>query len=135
MQGAGKRIDPPSNVPLDEHDMTFFASVIDEFARADWSAHQLELAAMLARDMADMERAQRALRQDGEVVVTPKGHMTVNPYRTVIQTLSGSILSKRRSLGVHARAQGGEAREVGKRKAIAKGTEADLEDELLARPN
>ena len=29
--------------------MPFFASVIDEFARSEWTAHQLEIAAMLAR--------------------------------------------------------------------------------------
>jgi hypothetical protein len=44
MSAAAKTIAPPSNVPLDESDLPFFASVIAEFARSEWTAHQLELA-------------------------------------------------------------------------------------------
>ena len=53
MKAAARSIDPPSNVPLAPMDLPFFASVITEFARSEWTAHQLELAAMLARTMAD----------------------------------------------------------------------------------
>lgn len=140
MTKAVRPIEPPSNVPLEPEDMPFFVSVVDEFARSEWTAHQLELAAMLARDMADCERAQRQLRETGELVTTPKGHVTLNPLRTVVQTLSGTILAKRRSLSLHARAQGGETREVGKRRSIAKGVEADNPmagdaGDLIARPS
>ena len=133
MQGSAMVISPPSNVPLESGDLPFFASVIGEFARADWSAHQLELAAMLARMMADMEREQRLLRSEGSVMATERGTPVVNPRKAVVQMLAGSILSTRRSLSLHARAQSGEARDVAKRKGIAKDTEADLDDELLAR--
>ena len=57
MSAAAQPIEPPSNVPLEPGDLPFFASVIAEFARSEWTAHQLELAAMLARTMADLERA------------------------------------------------------------------------------
>jgi hypothetical protein len=36
--------------------------VIAEFAKSEWTAHQLEIAAMLARTMADLNREQMALR-------------------------------------------------------------------------
>jgi hypothetical protein len=134
MQGAGKQIQPPSNVPLSSRDMPFFASVIDEFARADWTAHQLELAAMLARKMAVLEREQRTIEAEGYVVETANGTPMANPRLQGIRAMDASILSTRRSLSLHARARG-EARDVGKRAAIAKGTEADLGDELLARPS
>jgi len=135
-QSADKAIHPPAHVPLDETDVAFFASVVGEFARAEWTAHALEIAAMLARDMADMNAAQIALREQGEVVDTPKGGRAVNPLRTVVQTLSGSILSKRRSLQLNARAREGEARDAGKRKAAHKRIEdeASSEDDLIARP-
>lgn len=127
---------PPSNVPLDAADMTFFASVIDEFARSELTAHQLELAAMLARTMADLERDQRLMREEGPVLATEKGAPVVNPRKTVIQMNASTILSYRRSLSMHARAQGGEARDVGKRRGIAKGHEMDHgDDDFLARPN
>jgi hypothetical protein len=131
---SGRQIEPPSNVPLEGGDLGFFASVIAEFARSEWTAHQLELAAMLARTMADLEREQRALRDEGSVVVTEKGTPVVNPRKTVVQMHASAILSFRRSLSLHARAQGGEARDVGKRRSQAKGNEVEG-DELLARPN
>jgi hypothetical protein len=137
MSQAAKPISPPSNVPLEAQDMGFFASVLAEFARSEWTAHQLEIAAMLARTMADLEREQRELRGEGSVLVTEKGTPVVNPRKTVVQMHAASILSFRRSLSLHARAQGGEARDVGKRRGQARGLEANnpLDDDLLARPN
>lgn len=137
MAKAAEEITSPSNVPLDKCDLPFFASVIAEFARSEWTAHQLEIAAMLARTMADLEREQRALRDEGSVMATEKGTPVVNPRRSVVQMHASSILSFRRSLSLHARAQGGESRDVAKRRDMAKSIEADnpLDDDLLARPN
>ncbi len=137
MIAATRQLAPPSNVPLEQGDLPFFASVLAEFARSEWSAHQLELAAMLARTLADLEREQRELRQEGSVMLTEKGTPVVNPRKAVVQMHASTILSFRRSLSLHARAQGGEARDVGKRRGQAKAVEAGnpLDDELLARPN
>ena len=137
MSKAAYQIHPPSTVPLEDGDMPFFANVIEEFARSEWTAHQLELAAMLARTMADLAREQVALRTEGSVCYTDKGTPVVNPRKTVIQMHASTILSYRRSLGLHARAQGGEARDIAKRRTMAKGIEAEnpLDDDLLARPN
>lgn len=137
MASASKAISPPSNVPLDAGDLPFFASVLAEFARSEWTAHQLEIAAMLARTMADLVREQVELRTEGSVMVTEKGTPVVNPRKAVVQMHAATILSFRRSLSLHARAQGGEARDVGKRRGQAKGIEGDnpLDDDLLARPN
>jgi hypothetical protein len=137
MKGAVRQIEAPSNVPLDDEDLPFFSSVIAEFARSEWTAHQLELAAMLARTMADLAREQRDLRKEGSVMKTDKGTPVVNPRKAVVQMHAGTILSMRRSLALHARAQGGEARDIGKRREIAKEIEAGnpLEDDLIARPN
>jgi hypothetical protein len=134
---AARDIVPPDHVPLDGDDLIFFRSVIDEFARSEWTAHQLELAAMLARVMADLNREQQALREEGSVMVTEKGTPVVNPRKTIIQMHASTILSYRRSLSLHARAQKGEARDAGKRRAAAKQIEADtaIDDDLLARPN
>jgi len=135
-QAASKQISPPSNVPLDDCDLPFFASVIDEFARSDWTAHQLELAAMLARTMADLESEQRAMRAEGSTLKSDKGTPVINPRKTAIQMHYSNIHSARRSLSLHARAQGGEARDVGKRRDATKEIEGDMGgDDLLARPN
>lgn len=136
MSKAATQIHPPSTVPLEEGDLPFFVNVIEEFARSEWTAHQLELAALLARTVADLNREQLAMREEGTVLVSQKGTPVVNPRKTVIQMHASTILSYRRSLGLHARAQGGEARDVAKRRTMAKQIEADnpLESDLLARP-
>lgn len=136
-QSAGVQISAPSNVPLAPEDLPFFASVIAEFARSEWSAHQLELAAMLARTMADLERDQRLMREEGPILTTEKGTPVVNPRKTVIQMNASIILSYRRSLSLHARAQGGETRDIAKRRGIAQDAESDAlaGDDLIARPN
>lgn len=135
-RAANKQINPPSNVPLDEGDLPFFASVISEFARSDWTPHQLELAAMLARTMADLESEQRLMRSEGSIAMSEKGTPVINPRKTAIQMHYSNIHSARRSLSLHARAQNGEARDVGKRRDMAKEIEGDVvSDDLLARPN
>lgn len=136
MSQATKTINPPSTVPLDDGDLPFFANVLEEFARSEWTAHQLEIAAMLARTMSDLEREQRLMREEGSVAKSDRGTPVINPRKTAIQMHAGNILSFRRSLGLHARAQGGEARDVAKRRTMAKDIEAQnpLEDDLLARP-
>jgi hypothetical protein len=133
---AGKQIDPPSHVPLDDDDMPFFRNIVLEFAKSQWSAHQLELAAMLARMMNDLDSEQRKLRKEGTVMFTEKGTPVVSPRKTVVQMLSGSILSMRRSLALHACAQG-ETHNLAKSIRNSKMIESDAEDvtdDLIARP-
>lgn len=136
-RAAGQQISPPSNVPLDDCDLPFFASVLSEFARSEWTAHQLELAAMLARTMANLEREQRTLRAEGFTAKSDRGTPVANPLAAVCKGLAGDVLSMRRSLSLHARAQSGEGRDVGKRRALTKEAEggANDDDGLLARPN
>ena len=138
MGSALRKLEPPAHVRMQDGDWPFWHSVIAEFARSEWTDHQLELAAMLARAMADLEREQYDLRSEGSVMKSEKGTPVVNPRKQVVQMHAGTILSMRRSLSLHARAQGGEARDVGKRRAAAREIEADnpLEQDegLLAMP-
>lgn len=134
-QASGRAIKPPSNVPLKKEDLPFFASVIDEFARAEWTAHQLELAALLARKMRLLRDELQTLEDEGFTLVTEKGAPCQNPRLGGVRMLDTSIMATRRSLQLHARAREGEARDAGKRRDIAKGHEATFSDDLLARPN
>jgi hypothetical protein len=120
MSKAASSIVPPSSVPLEKCDLPFFASVIAEFARSEWTAHQLKLAAMLARTMAGLNREQRALRKEGSVVHTEKGTPVVNPRKAVVQMHASSILSFRRSLSLHARARKAVRREMLRRGVLAR---------------
>lgn len=137
-QGAHKEIKPPAHIRMEPADMPFFESVIDEFARAVWTNHQIEMAALLARTMCQMEHEQYLLRLEGAVSKTEKGTPVVNPRKTVVQQCAGTILAMRRSLSLHARAQAGEKRDVAKRRVAEKELEqaTDFDDEgLIARPS
>lgn len=134
-QRSQAQIVPPSNVPLGKDDLPFFSSVIDEFARAEWTAHQLELAAMLAKKMRLLRDELTTLEAEGFSLMTEKGSPCQNPRLGGVRMLDTSIMATRRSLQLHARAQGGEARDVARRRGIAKEHENDLADDLLARPN
>jgi len=136
MAKAADEIAPPETVPLDDRDLPFFRNVISEYARSEWTPHQLELAAMLARTMSDFVREQDHLREEGAIAKSDKGTPVANPRKSVVQMYAGSILSIRRSLALHARGKGGEARDIAKRRDIAKDIEGanHLEDDLLARP-
>lgn len=137
MSKAATVIEPPSNVPLKDCDLPFFASVIAEFARSEWTAHQLELAALLAKKMRMLRDNLERLDDEGLTGATANGTPCQNPLLGGVRMLDTSIMATRRTLSLHARAQGGEGRDVAKRRAAAKEIEADnpLDDELLARPN
>lgn len=134
MQAGMREIALPSHIRLQDEDWPFWHSVIAEFARSEWTDHSLELAALLARAMADLEREQLQLREEGSVLTRPSGVMVVNPRNRTVSTLLAEILSLRRSLALHARARGGDTRNIGRRNALAKEIERDspFNDPLLA---
>jgi hypothetical protein len=136
MAGAARELTPPAHVRMSDEDWPYWHSVIAEFARSEWTDHQLEVAAFLARSMADLEREQWLLREEGPSLSSERGTPVVNPRKTVVQMHASSILSLRRSLSLHARAQNGEARDVGKRRAAQKDIETDAPfgDDLIGRP-
>lgn len=138
LKAAGIELEPPPHVVMEEKDLPFFTSVIGEFALFEWTPHQLELAAMLARTMADFEYEQRKLREEGSVSKTEKGTPVANPRKTIVQMHSSTILSMRKSLSIHARAKLGESRDAAKRRQKAKeaekGAAKTFEDDLIARP-
>jgi phage terminase small subunit len=134
MQGVTRQLQPPSHVPMDEMDWPFWESVVAEFARAEWTEHQLELAGMLARTMANLEQEQRELRAEGFITKRENGTTVENPRARAVKSLTSDILSLRRSLALHARAKSGDSRNDAKRREVAKAIEADLDDDLIASP-
>ena len=135
MQGAVRELAPPSHIPLDDVDWPFWHSVVAEFAKAEWTEHQLELAAMLARSMANVEGEQRALRYEGHIIERPNGTKVENPRARAVQSLTQTILGLRRSLAMHGRAKSGDSRTDAKRRDTAKKAEQQLDDDLIARPD
>lgn len=142
--GAEKQVAPPSHVPMQDMDWPFWHNVVNEYARADWSEHQLELAAMLARSMADLEENQRLLRAEGVVcerqILDSKGDVKkIISYENVrvrtVNAMMSHVLSMRRSLALHARGKaGGDNRKAGNQRQVGKEVQAQVakKDRLLA---
>lgn len=135
MQGVVRDIVPPSHVPLDACDWPFWGNVVAEFARSEWTEHQLEIAAMLARTMANLEVEQRTLRTEGFISVRENGTTVENPRGRVVKSLAGDILSLRRSLALHARGRSGDNRDAAKQREMGREIQTELNDDLLARPS
>lgn len=133
---AAKNLKPPACVRMNKEDKVFFNSVLAEFARSEWTEHQLQLAALLARAISDLEVEQIELRKEGAVIRTRTGGLTSNPRKAAVQMHANTILALRRSLSLNARASGEDPRDVASRREFAKAIESDLEEldvELIPR--
>lgn len=135
MAAAGEPVTLPAHIRLGASDKPFMDSIISQRAKANWTPHDLEIAADLARMMADLQQERKKLRSEGSVLCED-GKTFKNPRFDMARKLETHILSHRRSLGLHARARDGEIREAGKRDKIAAGHETDansmMGDGLLA---
>jgi hypothetical protein len=114
-QGANRTIEP--SFPLSVQGLLFFNEVIAEKPKADWTDHEITLAAILARTMDDVAA-------DAETEgLTAK---------------LNAIVSLRRSMGIHSPAKA-PARELQRRREIGKEIEngylETAEDDLIARPH
>lgn len=150
-QAAKREIKPPLNVKLKKVELTFWDSVIGEFAKVNWTDHTLELAAMLARNMYSLEKCQRTISKEGESLwrskVIPatdtapaevvKLSKYANPLKAFLVIYHTNVIALRRSLALHARGKDGEARDSGQRRQKERDIEKEFlddENDLLARP-
>ena len=125
----------PITVTLSETDIPFYHNVIGEFARSQWTENALEIAAMMARTMHDLDAEQQELREEGYIAVRENGTTAENPRTRIVKKLTFDLLFLRRSLGLNARAQKA-AHIASKKTEMAKAIEADnpLIDGLITRP-
>ena len=136
MAGANARVSPPAHIPLTDDEQPYWTSIVDEFAKADWTDHQLEIAAFLARTMASLEQQQRCLFTEGPVVQGPEGGLIQNPRNSVVTRLNGQVLAYRRSLGLTARAKAGSTRTAVHRRQTNRAAEKAVQgdEQLFAQP-
>lgn len=155
-QNAFREIKPPDSVRLRDNDYPFWDAIILEYPKMEWTDHTLQLAAMLARSMYDLEREQFWMYQEGSLMeqkkrIAEKGNKAkgakeiiiitniVNPRARLIDQHTKNILAVRRSLSLHARGLNGEARDIAARRDAAKKIEGGVagaadDDGLIARP-
>lgn len=127
-------VQPPVHIPLNAEERIYFDGITGEFARSEWTSHQIDLAAFLARKMRQLSDETALLSDEGTVIETPGGSLKANPRVTVVKALSGSVLAIRRSLQLHG-AVDGKPVERARRNRRLKEAESDSDEPLLARPS
>lgn len=134
MRAAASELMPPAHLPLAKEDLPFWHSVIAEKAKAEWSAHDLEIVALLAQSIRKMRDEEATLDSEGSVIQVEGRNPTANPRLAIVKDLHARVIKYRQTLGIHDRGKNGEARDSFKRKDQAKAIETKLDDDLLARP-
>ena len=136
---AAKPPEPPKHIELRPGDKPFWDAIVRAREYNSWTETELEHIANLARCKADIERLQKRLDEEGDIVENARGTQIVNPIHSLMETLSRRSVALTRLLMVHAQATNGAPHEVKKRNAKQReiqrtvGTKSD-EDDLLARP-
>jgi uncharacterized iron-regulated membrane protein len=139
LQATVQELAPPAHVPLAKEDEPFWQSVLAEKPKSEWTAHDLELAAMLARSMRMLQAEDAKLFDEDAVMMSAGGTPMANPRLRIVADLHSRVLKFRQTLGIHNRGKAGEQRDVLKRREQAKAIEdgaafVDDDDDLIARP-
>lgn len=136
MKAAVQELQPPDHVPLAESDQPFWRSIIAEKPKIEWTAHDLEIAALLAMSMRKMGEQDVLLDNEGPVITTAGGNVAQNPRCRIVADLHARVIKYRQTLGIHSRGKNGEQRDVNKRREQNFAVEGGnpLADDLLARP-
>ena len=136
MQKAVQGVEAPAHIPLTDDDRPFWQNIIAEKPKAEWTAHDLEIAAMLAQSLRKLRDEEKTLDTEGAVYTNGAGNMIQNPRFRVVKDLVAIVRQYRQTLGIHNRAKEGEARDVRKRREQAFEVENNnpLGDDLIARP-
>ncbi|MFT0532258.1 TerS protein [Castellaniella hirudinis] len=109
---AAGPIVPPDHIALRDGDQPFWDSIVRARARDTWNGADLENAANLARTKADIERIQKEIGIDGDIVKNERGTPIINPKHTLLETLTRRAMALSRMLHVHAEATVGKSEDA-----------------------
>ena len=91
-QGARHEIRPPAHIPLDETELLHFNSIIAEKANSEWTAHEIDIAALFAGSMQQLGEQTRLMADEGSIVMGAAGH-------SVAKMPNASDRARRNALG------------------------------------
>ncbi len=125
----------PAHIELTDDDKPFWNNILAEKPKIEWTEHDLELAALLARSMSKLVQEQNQLEDEGSVLYSDKGNAYGNPRARMVSDLSSRVMKYRQSLGLHNRGKVGEPRDVKRQRDAAKPFQDMADpDPLFARP-
>ena len=128
---------PPSFVNIRKADEPFWDSIVRARTRDSWTDSDLVMAGNLARCLSDIERLQKEIDIEGDVVLNARETQVINPKHSLLETLSRRAVALSRTLQVHAQATQGESRDQGKKATKQRAAEKVLanqdDDDLIPR--
>jgi len=99
-------IEPPKDIKLLRRERIVFKEIIEELPMDAWEPFKIRLAASLAKTVVKSEDAFEEICEEGFCYETLKGERKVNPKYSAYQSLTTSIASTARLLGVSASQRG-----------------------------
>lgn len=120
---------PPSFVHLRKGDKPFWDSIVRARTRDSWTDSDLVLAGNLARCQADIERLQKEIDVEGDILKNDRGTPVINPKHSLLETLSRRAVALSRTLQVHAQATQGDSRDQGKKASKQRAAEKVMEEQ------
>ncbi|RXT63054.1 TerS protein [Pseudomonas syringae] len=134
---AAGAIKPPSFVNIRKADKPFWDSIVRARARNSWTDSDLVMAGNLARCLSDIERLQKEIDIEGDVIANERKTQVINPKHSLLETLSRRAVALSRTLQVHAQATQGDSRDQGKKATKQRAAEKVLaeqdDDDLIPR--
>lgn len=128
---AAGALNPPAHVALPVGARPFWDAVIANRQRSQWNDADLAHAAVLARCQYDVDRFQRTIDKEGDVV---KGK--IHPLHKQMEILARRAISLARMLHVHPEATEGRSRDAGNgltEERKARTAKRDHGDDLIPR--
>jgi len=134
---AAGPIKAPKFVHLRTGDKPFWDSIVRARTRESWTDNDLVLAGNLARCLADVERLQKEIDTEGDILTNDRGTPVINPRHNLLETLSRRSVALSRTLQVHAHATQGDSRDQGKKATKQRQAEKVIkeqdDDDLIPR--
>lgn len=127
-----------ADVNLNPVERVIFKEILEERDPSHWTAHRRSIAIALARTIYMVQRGQEEMGRVGVVTFNGRGNPEVHPIVRVVTQGINQICAYRRSLAIHARALGGEARDIARRRELNRQHQEAapaFDDEDIARPN
>lgn len=119
-QNVNKIHDVPAHVPIPDGAMPFWESIVRARAYSSWNDHDLEIAAMRARTMYQIEETQKLLDEEGSVIINAKGTPIMNPRHSVLEQLTRKAVALSRITQTHAQATQGDSKDQKKKNTAQK---------------
>ncbi len=114
-------LEPPAHVTVPDEARPFWAALVRNRPRHKWNDADLAHAANLARCQCDVERLQREIESEGDIIGDK-----INPKHRLLETLHKRAVYLSRLLHVHPEATEGRAREQGNALEVERKAEANV---------